>query len=77
MMAESLTFALAEHMPRSEAKKVVRESVEETLQSQKTLLEVVKGKIELALDWERLEEKNYLGSIQTFIDHLLQEAEDK
>lgn len=76
MLAEAISFALTEWMPRSEAKAVVGEAVQTILSDDGHLVDVVRSRTELELDWEHLrEERNYLGATQQYIDRVLSVAQ--
>jgi 3-carboxy-cis,cis-muconate cycloisomerase len=74
MLSEALSFALADFMDRTAAKKLCAEIVQEALNSQRHLLEVAKERVGLKLDWENLTEKNNLGSSDLFIARVIKEA---
>jgi 3-carboxy-cis,cis-muconate cycloisomerase len=77
MLAEVLNFALAAHMDRAEAKKLVGEACQIALAENKHLLDVVQGLTDLPLDWKTLrDEANYLGATAVFIDQVIQAAVD-
>jgi 3-carboxy-cis,cis-muconate cycloisomerase len=77
MMAEAITFALAQHMNRSEAKQRVGEAVQVALAQNQHLVDVVQTKTAVPLDWDSLrDESSYLGTTQIFIDQVLQETKD-
>jgi 3-carboxy-cis,cis-muconate cycloisomerase len=75
MMAEALTFALAQHMSRSEAKQLVGEAVQVALTQNQHLVDVVQTQTDAPLDWDSLrDESSYLGATQIFIDQVLHEV---
>jgi 3-carboxy-cis,cis-muconate cycloisomerase len=77
MMAEAITFALAQHMNRSEAKQRVGEAVQVALAQNQHLVDVVQTKTAVPLDWDSLrDESSYLGTTQIFIDQVLLETKD-
>ena len=53
-LAEAASFALAAHLPRAEAQKLVKEAAREARGSGQDLLEVVARKVEVPIDWHRL-----------------------
>ncbi len=54
LLAEAVSFALSEHMPRARAQALVKEAVSAALASGRHLLEVVRERTDLPIDWERL-----------------------
>lgn len=75
MLAEALTFALAESMSRTEAKKIVTEAVQVALAQKRHLVDVVREKTNASLDWQSLkDEATYFGSSEIFIERVLSEA---
>lgn len=76
MLAEAVSFALADTMNRAEAKKLVAEACRLALEQDRHLVDVVQEKTKAALDWPALkDEAAYLGSTDAFIDRVLREAE--
>jgi 3-carboxy-cis,cis-muconate cycloisomerase len=75
MLAEAISFALAEHMDRAQATALVREAARVALSEGRHLTEVVRERVSFPLDWEALGEERYLGSSQPFIERVLEEAE--
>lgn len=76
MLAEAITFALAESMSRAEAKKIVTEAVQIVLEQKRHLVDVVREKTNAPLDWQSLkDETTYFGSSEAFIERVLREAE--
>jgi 3-carboxy-cis,cis-muconate cycloisomerase len=53
-LAEAVSFALAEHLPRADAQQLVKEAAREAVGSGADLLEVVARKVEVSIDWRRL-----------------------
>lgn len=75
MLAESLTFALAQVMPRNQAKQLVAEAAQVALAEKRHLVDVVRAKNNAPLDWDSLrDESKYLGSTQEFITRVLKAA---
>ncbi len=75
MLAEAVSFALAEHMSRTDAKAIVTKAVRVVLADNRHLVDVVRDDIELSLDWEALKDETaYFGASETFIDRVLREA---
>ncbi|MEM8862342.1 MAG: adenylosuccinate lyase family protein [Chloroflexota bacterium] len=75
MLAEAASFVLAEHMPRVEAKTVVRDAVQIVLAENTHLVDVLSQRVDLPIDWAALrEEKNYLGMTHQLIDNVLNDA---
>jgi 3-carboxy-cis,cis-muconate cycloisomerase len=72
MLAEAVSFALAEKMDRSAAKQLVADAVQIALRDDRHLVDVVQSRCALALDWESLkDEEQYLGVTQQLIDRTL------
>jgi 3-carboxy-cis,cis-muconate cycloisomerase len=77
MLAERVTFALAQSMSRAEAKRIVQGACRVALEQNRHLVDVVKDKTNAPLDWPALkEEAAYFGSSEIFIDRVLAEAKD-
>jgi 3-carboxy-cis,cis-muconate cycloisomerase len=74
MLAEALSFALAQHMPKSEAKKWSADLAREALETKRNLIELARAKITASIDWDSLQESNYLGSSDAMIDRVLEAA---
>jgi 3-carboxy-cis,cis-muconate cycloisomerase len=74
MMAEALSFALAQHMPKSEAKKWSADLARESLETKRNLIELARAKISAPIDWDLLQESKYLGSSEAIIDRVLEAA---
>lgn len=76
MLAEAVSFGLSKFMSRSEAKKIVRAACEEVLKTGDHLVDIIKQKHEVELDWESLkDESKYLGSTAQLIDQVLDKAQ--
>jgi 3-carboxy-cis,cis-muconate cycloisomerase len=72
MMAERVSFALAERMDRAEAKALVARAARQARREGRELMEVVRDLSPLQLDWAALaDESGYLGSSQAMIDAVL------
>ena len=73
MLAEAISFVLAEHMPRSEAKRMVREAALAAETSGQHLVDELRARVgSLDVDWYYLrEEHNHLGAADAFIDRVL------
>ncbi|MGB0384272.1 MAG: 3-carboxy-cis,cis-muconate cycloisomerase [Ardenticatenaceae bacterium] len=81
MLGEAISFALASHMSRAEAKTLIRESCWIAIEQNRHLVDVVRQKIEATLpseapiDWHALKDESaYLGSTDAFIERVLREA---
>ncbi len=75
MLAEAVSFALAEGMARSAAKALVAQAMQITLAEGRHLVDVVQELTDLPLDWAALrDERNYLGATQQLIDQGLAEV---
>jgi adenylosuccinate lyase len=75
MLSEALSFALTQHMPKSEAKKLSADLAREALETKRNLIEIARAKVTFKLDWDSLQESNHLGSSDTMIDRMLEVAE--
>jgi len=77
MLAERISFALAQTMSRAEAKQIVQDACRVVLEQNRHLVDVVRDKTNAPLDWPALkDEAAYFGSSDTFIDRVLAEAKD-
>lgn len=72
MLAEAVSFALADKMDRSEAKRLIAEAVQIAMHEKRHLVDVVRERVHIELDWDGLrDEANYLGATQRLIDRVL------
>lgn len=72
MLAEAVSFALAEVMNRAEAKRLIAEAVEVVIREKRHLVDVVRERVDAEVDWERLRnEENYLGMTDQLTERLL------
>ena len=72
MLAEAVSFALAEKMDRITAKQLVADALQIALRDQRHLLDVVQEIAPVTLDWEHLkDEQHYLGVTQQLIERAL------
>jgi 3-carboxy-cis,cis-muconate cycloisomerase len=77
MMAEAISFALAESLGRSAAKKMVGEACQLALAQNRHLVEVMQEMTTAPVNWETLKDESaYFGSSNIFIDQLLLEAKE-
>ncbi len=75
MLAEAISFALAQYLPRARAKKIVAQACQIALAEQRHLVDVVREQTDAPCDWTMLrDEKNYLGMADAFIERVLDEA---
>jgi 3-carboxy-cis,cis-muconate cycloisomerase len=74
MLTEALSFALAQHMPKSEAKKWSTDLAREALETKRNLIELARATITVPIDWNSLRESKYLGSSDAMIDRVLEAA---
>jgi 3-carboxy-cis,cis-muconate cycloisomerase len=73
-LAETLSFALAEQMPRLEAQALVKAACQEAQAARRDLLEVLAERSGLALDWSALRDPaRWQGSSSRFIEAALAE----
>jgi 3-carboxy-cis,cis-muconate cycloisomerase len=78
MMAEAISFALAETMGRAEAKTLVAEACRVAVSEGRHVVEVVREKTNAPVDWARLKDESaYFGSADAFIDRVLSEAGER
>jgi 3-carboxy-cis,cis-muconate cycloisomerase len=75
LLAEALNLALAPHVGRVQAKNVIQSAVQTSLVDGRHLVDVVRERIDVDLDWEGLrDEANYLGVSEQLIDRILEAA---
>lgn len=75
MLAEALSFALAEVMPRPQAKQLIASAVRSAVTEKRHLVDVVQEKTNAPLNWQALrEESNYLGAAHELIERVLKQA---
>ena len=75
MLAEAITFALTPFMSRAEAKQLVAESAQVTMERGRHLIDVVREKTGAPVDWQALrDEAAYFGSADAFIARVLEAA---
>jgi hypothetical protein len=74
MMTEALSFALAQHMPKSEAKKLSVDLAREAFETKQNLIVLARAKLTVPIDWDSLQETSYLGSNNDMIDRVLEAA---
>jgi 3-carboxy-cis,cis-muconate cycloisomerase len=74
MMTEALSFALAQHMPKTDAKKLSADLAREALETKQHVIGLARAKMKLPIDWDSLQESNYLGSSDAMIDRVLEAA---
>jgi 3-carboxy-cis,cis-muconate cycloisomerase len=71
-LAETASFALADHMPRPDAQALVKEACQEALAARRDLLEVLAARTNLPLDWSALRDPaRWQGSSSRFIESAL------
>jgi 3-carboxy-cis,cis-muconate cycloisomerase len=77
MMAEAISFALAESLGRRKAKKLVGEACQIAVAQNRHLLKVVQEMTTAPVDWQALQDESaYFGSSNAFIDQVLLEAKE-
>jgi 3-carboxy-cis,cis-muconate cycloisomerase len=75
LLAEPISLALSPQLGREAAKTVVAEACQTAFAQNRHLVEVVREKISVSLDWVEIgNEANYLGAAQAFIDRILESA---
>jgi 3-carboxy-cis,cis-muconate cycloisomerase len=76
MLAEAISFALAETMSRADAIELVKEACRDVIAQDRHLVDVVREKTNASIDWQGLKDETaYFGSSHAFIDRVLREAE--
>jgi 3-carboxy-cis,cis-muconate cycloisomerase len=74
-LAEAVSFALAEHLPRAEAQQLVKDAAREAAVSGTDLLEIVASKVKLPIGWRRLRtDAEYPACSDLLIDRVLSAA---
>jgi len=72
LLAEAATFALAAHIPRPEAQKIVKSACQEVVRANRNLIAVLRDEVEAPIDWDALaDHKRYLGATNTLIDRII------
>ncbi|MEM7404111.1 MAG: 3-carboxy-cis,cis-muconate cycloisomerase [Pseudomonadota bacterium] len=75
IMAEALSFALAEHMPRPDAQALVKQACRESVARNRTLVDVLKSHTDAPVDWvQAADPAQYLGVADALIDRVLKSA---
>jgi 3-carboxy-cis,cis-muconate cycloisomerase len=75
MLAEALDLALAPHIGRVAAKRLIKEASTISIQENRHLVDVVRDKVDAPIDWDILrDEIAYLGVADNFIDRVLNEV---
>jgi len=75
MLAEYYSFELAKHMPRAEAKALVKQAVTRQRSSARHLADELTDLTKPSMDWaSKKDEANYLGSSVSFIEAIILEA---
>lgn len=79
MLAEAATYALVRaSIPRMNAARLVKEACQVALQQHRHLIDVLREKTDVSVDWESLrDESAYLGSANVFIDRVLEAAGER
>ena len=73
VLAEAANFALAAHMPRDAALREVRHACEESIRSERHLIDVLAERLDTPVDWMKLRDPiRQLGSAEVFIDRVLE-----
>lgn len=78
VLSEAASFALAEHLPRGDAVKLVRQAVAATLAGERHLFDEIAALTEAPVDWAALREPlSYLTSAETLVDRIVAAAEER
>lgn len=74
MLAEAASFALADHMPRSEAQALVKAACREALAGDRHLFDVLRTQTSAPIDWDTLKDPaRHMGVADALIDRALEE----
>ena len=74
-LAETVSFALAEHVPRARAQELVKQAAREATASGRQLLEVLAARVDAKIDWEQIRaEAEHPACNDALIDRVLAEA---
>ncbi|WP_142846477.1 3-carboxy-cis,cis-muconate cycloisomerase [Telmatospirillum sp. J64-1] len=72
LLAEAASFALAQHMPRPEAQKLVKEACRKVVAGEGRLSEVLPRLTDAPVDWRKLDDPSlHLGASEPLIDRFL------
>jgi 3-carboxy-cis,cis-muconate cycloisomerase len=72
MLAEAATFALADHLGRDAADKLVKEAVAKSSANQTNLFDELAKLTDAPVDWDQVRDPaNYIGQADLFIDRVL------
>ncbi len=75
MLAEAMTFALAESMPRTVAKSLVTEACRRAVATNRHLVDVLREMTDAPVDWSGLrDEAVHLGATGVWVDRVVQQA---
>lgn len=72
MLAEAATFALADHIGRDAADKLVKQAVTNATANQTNLFDELPKLTDAPVDWDHVRDPvNYIGQAELFIDRVL------
>lgn len=72
LLAEAVTFALAQYIHREEAQMIVKAACATAVKQRRHLVDVVADKSDLPIDWRELKKpQNYLGNSNQLIDKMI------
>lgn len=72
LLAERAVYALAQHMPKSEAQNLVKDACRDAIAEGRDIFTVLQQRTDAPLDWQALADPaNYLGATNAFIDAVL------
>jgi 3-carboxy-cis,cis-muconate cycloisomerase len=75
MLAEAATFALADHVGRDAADKLVKQAIAAAMQNGSNLFDELPKLTDAAVDWDHVRTPaNYIGQADAFIDRVLSTA---
>ena len=71
-LAEAVSFALSDHMPRAEAQSLVTEMCGLAMQGDQHLIDLVRAQTDAPVDWEAVRRpENWLGGAAVFLEEAL------
>lgn len=74
--AEAASFALADHMPRAQAKTLVAQGCAECVKNDQTLIDWLRDNVDVEIDWEAVgDPANWIGGAEQMVDRVCAEAD--
>jgi len=75
MLAEAATFALAEHLGRDGADKLVKDALSRSAANQSNLFDELPKLTDVGIDWARLRDPaNYIGQADSYVERVVTTA---